>query len=51
VCVRPAHTSHDGDAVFAVSCGSVEADADVVAEAAWEATGRAIEAAIRSSVE
>lgn len=51
VCVRPAHTSHDGDAVFAASCGPVEADADMVAEAAWEATGRAIEAAIRSAVE
>lgn len=51
VCVRPAHTGHDGDAVFAVSCGSIEADADMVAEAAWEATGRAIETAIRSSVE
>src|SRR5690606_9263733 len=38
VCVRPAHTSHDGDVVFAVSCGDAEAEADWVAEAAWEAT-------------
>ncbi|MFP3913375.1 MAG: P1 family peptidase [Actinomycetota bacterium] len=45
-CVRPTHTSHDGDAVFAVSCGEAEADADSVAEAAWEAVGRAIEAAV-----
>lgn len=51
VCVRPTHTSHDGDAVFAVSCGEVEADADAVAEAAWEATGRAVEAAVTASME
>ena len=50
VCVRPTHTSHDGDVVFAVSCGEAEADADLVAEAAWEATGRAIEAAVRQTV-
>lgn len=48
-CIRPAHTSHDGDAVFAVSCGSAEIDGDLVAEAAWEATGRAIEAAVISA--
>lgn len=50
VCIRPAHTSHDGDAVFAVSCGEVEVDTDLVAEAAWEATGRAIEAAVVAAV-
>jgi L-aminopeptidase/D-esterase-like protein len=49
VCVRPVHTSHDGDVVFAASCGRAEADPDVVAEAGWEATGRALEAAIRAS--
>lgn len=48
VCIRPVHTSHDGDAVFAVSCGSRDAEADIVAEAAWEATGRAIQAAVMS---
>lgn len=46
VCIRPAHTSHDGDAVFTVSCGEVEADPDLVAEAAWEAAGRAVEASV-----
>lgn len=51
VCVRPTHTSHDGDAVFAVSCGEAEADPDTVAEAAWEATGRAVERAVSVSVE
>lgn len=49
VCVRPTHTSHDGDVVFAVSCGQAEAEADLVAEAAWEAVGRAIEAAVSAS--
>lgn len=49
VCIRPVHTSHDGDVVFAASCGSVMAEADLVAEAAWEATGRALEAALRAS--
>ena len=51
VCLRPAHTRFDGDAVFAVSCGEVEADVDVLAEAAFEAVGRAIEAAVRASAE
>jgi L-aminopeptidase/D-esterase-like protein len=51
VCIRPTHTSHDGDAVFAVSCGpaTVE-DADLVAEAAWEAAGRAVEAAVTAAM-
>lgn len=50
VCIRPTHTSHDGDAVFAVSCGDVEADPDEVAEAAWEASGRAVEAAVTAAM-
>lgn len=51
VCVRPTHTSHDGDAVFSVSCGeAVVADVDAVAEAAWEATGRAVAAAVSSTM-
>jgi L-aminopeptidase/D-esterase-like protein len=48
-CVRPAHTAFDGDVVFATSCGEVEADVTVVAEGAFIATGRAIEAAIKAS--
>ena len=46
VCVRPSHTRYDGDAAFAVSCGNVQADIDAVAEGAFVATGRAIEAAL-----
>ncbi len=45
-CVRPTHTRYDGDAAFAVSCGDVMADVDTVAEGAFAATGRAIEAAL-----
>ena len=46
-CLRPAHTRYDGDAVFTVSCGEVDADPDALGEAAFEAVGRAIEAALR----
>ncbi len=49
VCIRPAHTRFDGDIVYAVSCGEVEADVDTVAEGAFGATGAAIENAIRAS--
>lgn len=48
-CLRPAHTRFDGDIVFAVSCGAIAADVESVAEAAFEAVGRAIESAVRSS--
>ena len=47
VCLRPAHTRYDGDIAFAVSCGEEAADVDSVAELAFEAVGRAIEAAVR----
>lgn len=46
-CIRPAHTRFDGDTCFAVSCGEKTALVDNVAEGAFEAMGRAIEAAIR----
>lgn len=51
VCIRPAHTRYDGDSCFAVSCGTVtdEFAVDLASEAAFEAVGRAIENAIRSS--
>ncbi len=51
VCFRPAHTRFDGDAVFAVATGSEPADVEAVAEAAFEATGRAIEVAVRAAAE
>ncbi|MGF1666656.1 MAG: P1 family peptidase [Acidimicrobiia bacterium] len=46
VCIRPVHTRFDGDTCFAVSCGSGDAGVDEVAEAAFEAVGRAVEAAV-----
>jgi len=49
VCIRPAHTRFDGDIVFAVSCGDVEADVETLGEAAFGATGAAIERALRAS--
>lgn len=47
VCLRPAHTRYDGDAVFAVSCGDQPADLDALGEAAFAAAGAAIEDAVR----
>lgn len=47
VCLRPAHTRYDGDAVFAVSCGDRPGDLDSLGEAAFAATGAAIVAALR----
>jgi L-aminopeptidase/D-esterase-like protein len=47
VCLRPAHTRYDGDAVFAVSCGDEVADLDALGEAAFVAAGAAIEDAVR----
>jgi L-aminopeptidase/D-esterase-like protein len=49
VCMRPAHTRLDGDIAFAVSCGSVEADVEVLAEAAFGAIAAAVENAVRSA--
>ena len=47
--IRPVHTSADGDTVYAVSCGSVTADPDVVGILAAEVTSRAIERAVLSA--
>jgi len=49
VCIRPAHTRFDGDIVFGVSCGEVDADVDALSEAAFGATSAAIENAVRAS--
>ena len=46
VCLRPAHTRHDGDVAFLVSCGSIESDPDQLGEAAFIAAGRSIERAV-----
>ncbi len=51
VCLRPSHTRYDGDACFAVSCGTQDGEytVDIASEAAFEAVGRAIEDAVRAS--
>jgi L-aminopeptidase/D-esterase-like protein len=49
-CIRPSHTRYDGDVVFVSACGPDPGDVDLAAEAAFVATGRAIEAAVRASV-
>ncbi len=49
VCLRPAHTRYDGDACFVVGCGDLSENVDLVAEAAFEAVGRAIESAVKES--
>jgi len=48
-CLRPVHTDFDGDVVFAASVGTMEAEVHTLAEAAFSATGRAIENAVRAS--
>src|SRR5690606_5356908 len=49
VCIRPARPRFDGDIVFAVSCGTIEADVEPLAEAAFGATASAIERAVRAT--
>ena len=45
-CVRPSHTRFDGDVVFMSAVGDVRGDVDLAAEAAFVATGLAIEKAV-----
>ncbi|MFQ5584302.1 MAG: P1 family peptidase [Calditrichia bacterium] len=45
--IRPAHTMHDGDIVFALSCGGENADVSVIGEVAAQMVGNAILRAIK----
>ena len=45
--VRPAHTMFDGDTLFALATGAVDADANLVGAYAAEVTAAAIRAAVR----
>lgn len=47
--VRPAHTAHDGDALFCLSSGAVPARLDLVALLAVEAVAAAARRAVRSA--
>ncbi len=48
-CIRPVHTSADGDSVYALSVGSQKADQDVVGVLAAEVMSEAILRAVRSA--
>ncbi len=45
--IKPAHTRNDGDAIFVMASGEVEAQVDMVAIMATEAMGQAILSAVR----
>lgn len=47
IAIRPAHTSHDGDTIFALSTGGVEANFDLVANMAVEVVGDAVRSGVR----
>ena len=47
--VRPAHTAHDGDTMFALATGQLDADASVVGAFAAEAVATAIRRAVRAA--
>ncbi len=48
-CIRPVHTSADGDSIYAVSLGDLVADMDVVCELACAVMRQAILNAVRSA--
>ncbi len=45
--IRPAHTMHDGDIVFALSTGEIEMDVNVIGAVAAELTAESIRNAVR----
>jgi L-aminopeptidase/D-esterase-like protein len=47
--VVPVHTSFDGDVSFALSCGQLSADLDLVAELSAQMTAEAIRRAVKAS--
>ncbi len=47
--IVPVHSSYDGDAAFALSWGTVDADLDLVGEIAAEATAEAIRRGVRQA--
>ncbi|NIV16361.1 MAG: peptidase S58 family protein, partial [Aliifodinibius sp.] len=49
--IRPVHTMHDGDIVFALSTGNIDADVNVVGEVAAQMVSRAILRAVKISNE
>ena len=49
--VRPAHTSYDGDTIFCLASGNVEADIDLVAEMGAEVTATSIRRSVTVSTQ
>jgi L-aminopeptidase/D-esterase-like protein len=47
--IRPAHTMYDGDTVFAMSTGDIQADLSVVGFLAANAMEKAVVAAVRNA--
>lgn len=47
--IRPVHTSNDGDSIYALSLGTVEANIDVVGTLASYAMGKAVGRAVRAA--
>ncbi len=47
--IVPVHTSYDGDVSFALSCGDVVADLDLVSELAAQLTAEAIRRAVKAA--
>ena len=48
--IRPVHTSYDGDSLYALSVGDVDADQELVGTLAAEVVSEAITIAVRSAV-
>ncbi len=48
-CIKPVHTPHDGDTIFVMASGDVDARTDMVGILATEAMERAIRSAVRSA--
>ncbi len=48
-CVRPVHTTADGDSIYALSVGSVKADQDIVGTLAAQVMAEAILKAVKSA--
>jgi L-aminopeptidase/D-esterase-like protein len=50
IAIRPAHTTHDGDTAFALTTSQVEANFDLVANAAVEVVAEAIRNGVRCAM-
>ena len=49
-CIRPVHTSADGDSIYALANGKVQADLDMAGTLAAEVMTKAIVSAVKSTV-